>query len=594
MNTQLIEQQGFKLIEQLAESSRIVTWKAVQVSLERTVSLSVLKPEAAAKPQIVQLFLDTAKRFSRIKSPVIASIFDIVTTGELHYVIAEYVDGPCLFDYIREHGPMTSEKALILINRLADGLSQLWRSNRMVHRNLKSENILINSQGIPKIADFSLAIPAGEGVDATAYDDGLIMGTAYCLAPEQVTGSHTLTTQADMYALGILFYFLITGTAPFRDLTSVEQILNAQLNDTVPPPHLLNPSVPVNVSWLIHRMLMKAPKDRYPDWDAFQIDVQLILSQEKPSCIRPDEKEKSSIDITKMDSVAEPQRRIRFKNKPASVLAPYQGQTVEQEHKEEIKKGKLNVQIILWCLLALWLVVLFYIRATPASKAHRHLSKVLNPIEQGVADLAENLRDLPVISGEADPAVQEGVKTSEPNDAAPQTQPANGEPAASDADWTADEKSQLTRLLASGSLKEIDTFIRALPETRSDRAAMTNFLAQAPSPFRLVSESLMKQVGKEIEFERNGKSRMVTLRAVAGGILQLEFNEKSVEVPLNKLNADTLLRWADKPQTPETAFAYCLLLMHSARSAEIETVAEACPLFKDYLIQAQASQDGNQ
>ncbi|MBP5321316.1 MAG: serine/threonine protein kinase, partial [Kiritimatiellae bacterium] len=287
MNTQQIEQQGFKLIEQLAESSRIVTWKAVQNSLERTVSLSVLKPEAAAKPQIVELFLDTAKRFSRIKCPVIASIFDIVSVGDLHYVVAEYVDGPCLADYIREHGPMAPEKALLIANGLAEGLSQLWRSNRMVHRNLKSENILLNSQGVPKIADFSLAIPAGEGVDATAYDGGLIMGTAYCLAPEQVTGSHTLTTQADMYALGILLYFLLTGIPPFASLPSVEQILSAQLTETVPPPHLLNPAVPVNLSWLLHRMLMKDPKDRYPDWDAFQIDVQMILSQQAPSCVRP-------------------------------------------------------------------------------------------------------------------------------------------------------------------------------------------------------------------------------------------------------------------------------------------------------------------
>ncbi|MBP5319751.1 MAG: protein kinase, partial [Kiritimatiellae bacterium] len=470
---------------------------------------------------------------------------------------------------------------------LAEGLSQLWRSNRMVHRNLKSENILLNSQGIPKIADFSLAIPAGEGVDATAYDGGLIMGTAYCLAPEQVTGSHTLTTQADMYALGILLYFLLTGIPPFASLPSVEQILSAQLTETVPPPHLLNPAVPVNLSWLLHRMLMKDPKDRYPDWDAFQIDVQMILSQQAPSCVRPDETQKSTIDITKMDSVAEPQKRIRIRTKPASALASYQGQSVEQEHTEEIKKGKLNVQIVLWCLLALGLGTLFDLRATAPGKKPRHLSKVLDPIGQSVAGLTDTLRD----PAESDPETPGAPGTEEvkpvatdPTSGENQTAAAKEEP--SDAAWSDEERSRLVHLLANGSLKEIDTFVRALPETRETRAEMTNFLARVPSPFKLASESLLKRVGKEIEFERDGKSRTVTLRAVAGGLIQLEFNGKSVEVPLNKLSADTLLQWTDKPETPEAAFAYCLLLMHSSKSKEIETHADTCPLFKDYLIHA--------
>ena len=176
MNTQRIEANGFRLIERVDDTSRTVVWKAVQNTLDRTVIIRVLKPEAAATPTEVELFLSIARLFARIKSESIAAVFDIVSDGNLHYVVMEHVEGPTLQEAVAAQGPLPADQILRIAAALITSLDQMWQAAHLVHRNLKSSTIRLDPRGVAKITDFSLAITAGPGVDATRMDNGHIVG----------------------------------------------------------------------------------------------------------------------------------------------------------------------------------------------------------------------------------------------------------------------------------------------------------------------------------------------------------------------------------------------------------------------------------
>ena len=242
VNLDFIEQQGFDLVEAVDETSQTVVWKAVQRTLERTVILRILKPEAASDPAAVAHFLNIARIVSRIKSESLAAIFDIVSNKGLYYIVMEHVNGPTLEEEVSADGPLPLERILRIAASLIVSLDQLWGASYIVHRNLKSSTIRTSRRGVSKITDFSLAIQASPGVNATAMDEGNIVGTPCFLSPEQAQGSHTLTTQSDMYALGIVLYHLSTGTVPFEN-EDVVSILAAHVKRQIPPPHHLDPGL---------------------------------------------------------------------------------------------------------------------------------------------------------------------------------------------------------------------------------------------------------------------------------------------------------------------------------------------------------------
>ena len=177
-------------------------------------------------------------------------MFDIVSEGDLHYVVMEHVEGPTLEELVTSHGPLSIDKILRIATALINSLEQMWQTAHIVHRNLKSSTIRLDPRGVAKITDFSLAITAGIGVDATSLDGGHIVGTPCYLSPEQAQGSHMLNNQSDMYALGVVLYHLATGKVPFEDLPVVS-ILTGHIKQQIPPPHVLNRHLPSSFSWLL-------------------------------------------------------------------------------------------------------------------------------------------------------------------------------------------------------------------------------------------------------------------------------------------------------------------------------------------------------
>jgi serine/threonine-protein kinase len=616
VNLEPIEQQGFDLLETVDETSQTIAWKAVQRTLERTVILRILKPEAAADPVVVNHFLSIARTVARIKSESVASIFDIVSTGDLHYVVMEYVEGPTLEELVAANGPLPAERALRIAAALVASLEPLWESARIVHRNLKSSTIRLATRGVAKLTDFSLAIQAGPGVNATALDGGNIVGTPCFLSPEQAVGSHTLTTQSDMYALGVVLYHLTTGIVPFEQ-QDVVSILAAHVKQQIPPPHHLNPSVPVSFSWLLHRLMMKNPDDRYPDWQAALHDIRFLLAGERPSCVRPDEASPSTIaafdDDGAQDAAGETGPQIRLKKrKRSSRFAAYQSKAIRDEHASEIRRATLVKEAACWLALILWLTAVLWFRAvyqadgaaagTPPEG--REPEAALEPGAREPAPAAAEAAspDAPTGTETAGqpPASTAGELSALPITAAPSagetpTPQVAGETPALQTESPplpsgipAELASRLARAFADGSLQAAREAVQTASARFQERDRLAGLLDRVPEPDALVADYLHAQIGKPLIFERSGKQRTVIPREVADGTVRLEANGRGIDIPIRDLSADEKLRWMERPKDEPQSVAYCLALMRSSRRGEIPARAAACPLLAPVLTEAAA------
>ena len=608
---QRIEQNGFRLVERIDDTSRTVVWRAVQTTLDRTVIIQVLKPEVSASAPEVDRFLTTARLFARVKSDSIAAVFDIVSEDDLHYVVMEHVDGPTLEELVSKSGPMPLEQVLRIAASLVTSLEQIWTSARIVHRNLKSATIRLDTRGVAKITDFSLAISAGHGVDATAMDGGNIVGTPCFLSPEQSQGARLLTTQSDMYALGAVLYHLTTGKVPFEECELLAS-LSAHVKRQIEPPHRLNRHIPVTFSWFLHRLMMKNPNNRYADWDEVLNDIRHLLADSNPTCVRPDETFLSTIandfedDLpnSKEPSPEAPRIRLTRKEKNAGVTAnPIN--SLPDGHTRETRRNDLIIRFACWSFLACWLAFVFWFRAIyQCDPKHTDVSGLLSNLsgantesledfktEQGSTDDAQAQAPTSMVTP---PAAHE--QTSQPAPVTPRPVP---EPAAQSvasqpvpapdalpAGIPPPVLHGLALALANGDLVSARQIVKSAPERFQEKEALQALLDQTPNPDAQVADYLKTQIGKPLVFEHNGKQRIVIPRSVDNGVIQLEANGRGAEFPIDKLTADEKLRWMDKPQDAAHCAAYCITLLHSSRRTEIHARAASCPLLSEALIQA--------
>ena len=619
MNWKTIEEQGFDLVESIDETSRTIAWKAVQRTLERTVILRILKP--GADPATVEHFLSIARIVARIKSESVASIFDIVSTDGLHYVVMEYVEGPTLEELVEANGPLPTERALRIAASLIGALEPLWESASVVHRNLKSSTIRLAMRGVPKITDFTLAIQAGPDVNATALDGGSIVGTPCFLSPEQAQGAHTLTTQSDMYALGIVLYYLTTGIVPFERQDAIA-ILAAHVKQQIPPPHQLNPSVPVSFSWLLYRLMMKDTENRYPDWQAVLQDIRFQLAGESPAHAQPDDSTLSTIeafdenDVPDTDGSSEPQIRLKAKKKN-SKFAAYQSKSIEEEHANEIRRATLVTECSCWLVLGLWLTAVLWFRAVhqaePESDMENPLVAEDAELETPETALSQHaaIRDLDAEGGASTPGTPQPSHTAaqEPPPSlplpaasvpppAPAAQPEQPVRTATATVATVPEPlpsgipaslaARLAQAFADCSLPAAREAVQTDPARFREKEQLSELLARIPDPESLVIDHLNAQIGKPLIFERNGKQRTVIPREVVNGIVRLEANGRGIDIPLNTLAADEKLRWMDRPKDEAQSVAYCLTLMRSSRRGELPARAAACRLLAPVLTDAAA------
>jgi serine/threonine protein kinase len=204
---------GLQVLELIGSGGMGMIYKARQPQLDRMVALKILSPELSRDPAFAERFSREAQALARLHHSNIVSIFDFGQAGGFYYLLMEYVDGFTLRALIQQQRLAPAE-AQRLVVEICHAL-QFAHEEGIVHRDIKPSNILIDKKGRVKIADFGLAKLAGkDGNFLWAGHTAMIMGTPHYMAPEQVESPGQVDHRADIYALGVVFYELLTGELP--------------------------------------------------------------------------------------------------------------------------------------------------------------------------------------------------------------------------------------------------------------------------------------------------------------------------------------------------------------------------------------------
>ncbi len=183
---------------------------AVQESLGRPVALKVMSAALAADRTFSERFIKEARTIALLSHPHIVGIYDVGVHEHTHYLALEYIGGGDLKECIRR-GPIAPDKAFRVIREMATALGYA-HTNGFVHRDVKPENILFRENGVAVLTDFGIARTAGGGTQMTGM--GMSIGTPHYMSPEQARGKE-VDGRADLYALGIVLYEMLTGTVPY-------------------------------------------------------------------------------------------------------------------------------------------------------------------------------------------------------------------------------------------------------------------------------------------------------------------------------------------------------------------------------------------
>jgi serine/threonine-protein kinase len=258
----------YQLRERIGTGGMGEVYLAEHQLLKRPCALKLIRPGRAADPTALARFAREVRTTARLSHPNTIEIYDYGRTedGTFYYVM-EYLRGLSLADLVERHGPLPPGRVIHLLRQACEALSEAHAAG-LIHRDLKPANIFAAERGgrhdFVKLLDFGLVKPLGAGQDeATLSREGSIAGSPLFMAPEQATGEDLADARSDLYALGAVAYFLLTGRAPFEARTAF-QVIVAHARDPVPSPSQLRPDVPGDLEGVVLRCLAKRPAERFP------------------------------------------------------------------------------------------------------------------------------------------------------------------------------------------------------------------------------------------------------------------------------------------------------------------------------------------
>jgi serine/threonine-protein kinase len=236
--------------------------------LKRPCALKLIKPEAGADPIALARFEREVQSAARLSHPNTIEIYDYGHTDDgTFYYVMEYLPGASLQDLVQKYGPLPAGRVIYLFRQVCAGLAEAHALG-LVHRDLKPANVFIAFRGgeadVAKVLDFGLVKPTKDRDAVELTREQRVSGTPLFMAPEQTMGDRSLDARADIYALGAMIYFALTGQPPFKAPTAFE-VMMAHVRDPVMPPSNLRPDVPADLERVVLMCLAKKPDARYPD-----------------------------------------------------------------------------------------------------------------------------------------------------------------------------------------------------------------------------------------------------------------------------------------------------------------------------------------
>jgi len=277
----------YKILEKLGEGGMGVVYKANDTKLERTVAIKFLPHHISVNSEERQRFKIEAKAAAALNHPNITTIYAIEEFDKEMFIVMEYIDGNELKDKINS-GSISTDEAINIATQIAEGLDAAHKKG-IIHRDIKSSNIMITKGGKVKIMDFGLAKIKG-GTELTKI--GSTVGTAAYMSPEQAKGEE-VDNKTDIWSFGVVLYEMLSGTLPFKG--DYEQVvLYSIINDNALPLNNQKSNSLNNLNQIISKMIEKDLNDRYQDMTEVLLDL-LNLQSNQPSDFADEASEISTI-----------------------------------------------------------------------------------------------------------------------------------------------------------------------------------------------------------------------------------------------------------------------------------------------------------
>lgn len=364
----------YELIRPIGYGGMAEVFLAHDQLLDRNVAVKMLRHQFLEDKELLEQFQREAKSAARLVHPYIINIYDVVSEGSNQYIVMEYVDGVTLKEYMQEH-KLPLNAVLEIGVRLADAL-QHAHSHNIIHCDIKPQNILIDKNMNPKIADFGIAKMV---TNQTMVYSKSVMGSVHYISPEQACGGK-ITASSDVYSLGIVLFEMLTGQVPYMGTTAVSV---AMMHVEKPVPQLKDfmDKVPDGLQEIMNKALAKRREDRYANAgqlrrDLLNLKMKLFpfssedyhqeLGQVKPSEDCVDNNDDGATMI--MKPVRREKRYVEPEAEPeleetTELLPKASAEPEEKGLKGFMKRKKLNytklLMLITACVVAISLVAHF-------------------------------------------------------------------------------------------------------------------------------------------------------------------------------------------------------------------------------------------
>lgn len=247
----------YEILEKIGEGGMGVVYKARCHMLNRIVAIKVLKPEMSKDKIYIERFKREATSTAVLSHPNIINIHDVGTENNINFIVMEYVNGKTLKQIIKEESRLRLSQMLDISIQTAKALCAAHKNN-IIHRDIKSDNILIAEDGNVKVADFGIAKMADA---VTICNSNKVIGSAYYFSPEQAKG-RVVDNRTDIYSLGVVMYEMITGQVPYNAENSIS-VAMMHINGQVVPPEDIIADIHPEINQVILKALNKELSDRY-------------------------------------------------------------------------------------------------------------------------------------------------------------------------------------------------------------------------------------------------------------------------------------------------------------------------------------------
>ncbi len=268
----------FLILQEIGRGGMGVVYLAHQISLARPAALKVLADQYVRNVEFITNFIKEARAAAKLNHPHIVQAYAVGEDEGVYYFAMEHIDGETLKSKLKREHRLPIDQALAIIQQIAEALDYAWNEARIIHCDIKPDNIMLTANGRAKLADLGLARMAG---DPEHNNGDEVMGTPQYISPEQLTGA-PMDGRTDIYSLGATFYHMITGHFPFEGRNATD-IARKHLQEPLISPRKHVADIPTPICSIIHKMMSKDPNERYQDASALVEDLRLVRMGKPPT-----------------------------------------------------------------------------------------------------------------------------------------------------------------------------------------------------------------------------------------------------------------------------------------------------------------------